>query len=226
MLTDRIREQLWEIMAEYYPKDDQAHGRSHIERVVRNAVEIGKPEGADVEVVEVAAILHDMFVSKETHSNIEGFRHEVQGAVEARRILATLGFDEQFVEAVSHCIEAHRKRTGLEPRTIEAKCLFDGDKLDCIGAIGVLRSAFISFDHGQELYREVGDLADYDRRNIRPDGTIIDFSLHSSNLEYELSLKAVAGQMYTETGRRLAKERTAFMDEFYNRLEKEIRGIL
>ena len=226
MLTDRIRERLWEITAEYIPKNDQAHGRSHIERVLKNAVEIGKREGADLEVVEVAAILHDMFESKETHSNIEGFRHEVQGALEARRILATLGFDEQFVEAVSHCIEAHRKRTGPEPRTIEAKCLFDGDKLDCIGAIGVLRSAFVSFDHGQELYKEERDLADYKRRNIRPDGTIIDFSLHSSNLEYELSLKEVAGQMCTETGKRLAKERAAFMDEFYNRLEKEIKGIL
>ncbi len=226
MITDAIRDKLWEVVAEYYPTRDQAHGRNHIERVVRNAMEIGKREGADLEVIEVAAILHDMFESKETHSNVEGFRHEVQGALESRRILATLGFDEQFVEAVSHCIEAHRKRTGPEPRTIEAKCLFDGDKLDCIGAIGVLRSAFVSFDHGQELYKEIGDLADYNRRNIRPDGTINDFSLHSSNLEYELSLKEVAGQMYTETGRRLAKERAAFMDEFYSRLAKEIKGIL
>ncbi len=225
MLADAIRDQLWNIVAQYYPKNDQAHGRSHIERVVRNAIEIGKREGANLEVVEVAAILHDMFESKETHSNIKGFRHEVQGALEARRILATLGFEEQFVEAVSHCIEAHRKRTGVEPRTIEAKCVFDGDKLDCIGAIGVLRSAFVSFDHGQELYKEKKDLAEYKHRNIRPDGTIIDFSLHSSNLEYELSLKEVAGRMCTETGKKLAKERAAFMDDFYSRLEKEIEGI-
>src|SRR6266849_8999890 len=225
MLTDTVREQLWKIAAPYYPRNDQAHGRSHIERVLKSAKEIGKREGADLEIIEVATILHDMFESKETHSNIEGFRHEVQGAVEARRILATLGFDEQFVEAVSHCIEAHRKRTGLEPRTIEAKCLFDGDTLDCIGAIGVLRSAFVSFDHGQDLYKEEKDLADYKRRNIRPDGTIVDFSLHSSNLEYELSLKEVVRRMCTETGRRFAEERAAFMDEFYSRLGKEMKGI-
>ncbi len=226
MLTDTVREQLWKIAAPYYPKDDQAHGRSHIERVLKSAKEIGKREGADLEIIEVAAILHDMFESKEMHSNIEGFRHEIQGALEAKRILGTLGFDRQFIEAVSHCIESHRKRSSSDPSTIEAKCLFDADKLDCIGAIGVLRSAFVSFDHGQELYREEKDLADYKRRNIRSDGTIIDPSLHSSNLEYELSLKAVAGRMYTETGKRLAKERASFMDEFYSRLEKELKGTL
>src|SRR5712691_11402527 len=83
------------------------------------------------------------------------------------------------------------KRTSTEPQTIEAKCLFDADKLDCIGAIGVIRCAFVSFDHRQEFYREEKDIESYKRNNIRPDGTIIDFSKHSSNLEYELSLSHV-----------------------------------
>ncbi len=104
--------------------------------------------------------------------------------------------------------------------------MFDADKLDCIGAIGVLRSAFVSFDHGQEVYRDEPDLKAYKRHNIRHDGTIIDFSLHSSNLEYELSLKHVAGKMQTETGRNLAKERAAFMTQFYNRLDQEMKGAL
>ena len=62
--------------------------------------------------------------------------------------------------------------------------------------------------------------------NIGPDGTIIDYKLHSSNLEYVLSLTHVAGRMYTETGKRLAKERAAFMDEFYERIGKEMEGAL
>ena len=158
---------------------------------------------------------------------LEDSRHEIEGSKEARKILTRLGLADRTVDAVCHCIESHRKRSWrIEPRTIEAKCLFDADKLDCIGAIGILRSAFVSFDHEQEFYREEKDLEDYKSRNIRRNGTIIDYAKHSSNLEYELSLKDVAKRMYTETGKRLANERSAFMDEFYRRLQNELKGIL
>ncbi len=125
-----------------------------------------------------------------------------------------------------HCIESHRKRTGTKPKTIEAKCLFDADKLDCIGAIGIIRSAFISFDHGQEFYREEKDIESYKRKNIRSDGTIIDFSRHTSNLEYELSLKHVAMRMHTKSGKNLASERADFMDDFFRRISGEMKGLL
>jgi uncharacterized protein len=160
------------------------------------------------------------------HSGVERFRHEVEASKEARKILKTLGLADKTVDAVCHCIESHRKRTGrIQPQTIEAKCLFDADKLDCIGAIGIVRSAFMSLDHGQEFYKQE-DIDDYKRRNIRPDGTVIDYAKHSSNLEYELSLKEVAKRMYTETGRKLAKGRSAFMDEFHSRLGEDLKGII
>jgi uncharacterized protein len=226
MLAEHLETKVWEIADSYYPKGDWAHGRSHIERVLRTAVEIGKREGADLEIIELSAILHDIFANEEKHSGVEGFRHEVEASKEARKILRTLGLADRIVDAVCHCIESHRKRTGrIQPQTVEAKCLFDADKLDCIGAIGVVRSAFMSLEHGQEFYKEE-DIEAYKRRNVRPDSTIIDFAQHSSNLEYELSLKEVAKRMYTETGRRLAKERSAFMDEFYSRLGKELKGIV
>jgi uncharacterized protein len=227
MLVDSILTKVWEIADFYYPKHDWAHGRSHIERVLRMAKEIGKQEGANLEIIELAAILHDIFENREAHSNIAGFRHDIEGSKEARKILTKLGFVDKTIDAVCHCIESHRKRSGrIEPQTIEAKCLFDADKLDCIGAIGIIRSSFISFDHEQEFYREEKDLEAYKHRNLRQDGTIIDYAQHSSNLEYELSLKEVAKRMYTETGRRLAKERSTFMDEFYDRLGKELKGII
>jgi uncharacterized protein len=226
MLTDSMREKVWAVAGAYYPEDDWAHGRGHIERVVGTALEIGTQEGADLDVIEFAAILHDVFENKETHSNIEGFRHEIEGAKEARKILKQLGVADKTVDAVCHCIESHRKRTITEPQTIEAKCLFDADKLDCIGAIGVIRCAFVSFDHRQEFYREEKDIELYRRNNIRPDGTIIDFSKHSSNLEYELSLRHVARRMHTETGKKLARQRTDYMDEFFKKLGSEMKGTL
>lgn len=226
MLAEAIRKELWNIAEPYYLRNNWAHGRSHIERVLRSAVEIGKQEGADLEVIELAAILHDIFSDKEAHSKMEGFRHEIEGAKVARGILGKLGIGETTIEAVAHCIEAHRKRSRIEPQTIEAKCLFDADKLDCIGATGVIRSAFVSFDHGQEFYKEETDIEAYRRKNVRADGTIIDFGLHSSNLEYELSLKEVAKRMHTKTGRRLSEERAAFMHAFYERFAEELKGLL
>jgi len=225
MLAEPLRRRVWEIADSYYPKRDWAHGRNHIQRVLRTATEIGKHEGADLEVIELATVLHDILENKETHSGLEGFRHEIEGSREARKILKQLGLADKTVDAVCHCIESHRKRAGItSPQTIEAKCLFDADKLDCIGAIGIMRSAFVSFDHQQEFYKEENDIEAYRCRNIRADGTIIDYAQHSSNLEYELSLKSVADRMHTETGRRLAKGRAAFMDAFYDRLGKEMKG--
>lgn len=227
MLAEPLQTKIWEIAESYYSRNDWAHGGSHIKRVLRTALDIGKKEGANLEVVELATILHDIFENQETHSGVEGFRHEIEGSKEARKILNQIAVPEKTIDAVCHCIESHRKRTGVsEPRTIEAKCLFDADKLDCIGAIGIIRSAFISFDHGQDFYREENDIDSYKQKNLRPDGTIIDYRVHSSNLEYELSLKQVANRMFTETGRRLAKGRATFMDEFYERIAGEIEGAL
>ena len=227
MLVDSILTKVWEIADSYYPRHDWAHGRNHIERVLRMAKEIGKQENANLEIIELAEILHDIFENREAHSNIGGFRHEIEGSNEARRILTKVGAAESTINGVCHCIESHRKRSGIiEPQTIEAKCLFDADKLDCIGAIGIIRSTFVSFDHQQEFYREEKDLEAYKHRNLRRDGTIIDYTQHSSNLEYELSLKDVAKRMYTETGKKLANERSAFMDEFYSRLREELQGTL
>src|SRR5438034_10700703 len=168
MLAEPLRTKVWGIADSYYPKHDWAHGRNHIERVLKMAIEIGKQERADLEIVELATILHDIFQNREAHASIEGLRHENEATKEVRKILAKLGVADRMVDEVCHCIESHRKRSGrTEPQTIEAKCLFDADKLDCIGAIGTIRSAFVSFDHKQEFYKEVDDIEAYRRRKDR-----------------------------------------------------------
>jgi uncharacterized protein len=223
-LDDSIRRRVWKIADSYYPEKDWAHGKSHIERVVKMAMEIGRAEGADLVVLELAAILHDILRGKEDSSKIPGFRHDAEGAKEATRILEEMGLPRETTEAVAHCIAAHRKRSGTEPLTLEARCLFDADKLDALGAIGIIRTAFISFESGQEFYKDVGDMERYKRENLRPDGRIVDFALHSSNIEYELSLKAIPDRMYTLIGRRIAKERGDYMGQFYKRMGKELEG--
>src|SRR5690349_10675961 len=107
MLADSIRTRVWDVAAPYYPRRDWAHGRSHIERILRTALEIGKHENADLDIIELATILHDIFQNKETHSGLEGFRHEVEASKEARKVLKELGLPDKTVDAVCHCIESH-----------------------------------------------------------------------------------------------------------------------
>src|SRR2546428_12847238 len=98
MLAEHLETKVWGIADSYYRKYDWAHGRGHIERVLRMAKEIGKREGANLEIVELAAILHDIFENREAHSNTGGFRHEIEGSKEARKILTKLGLADKTIE--------------------------------------------------------------------------------------------------------------------------------
>ncbi len=120
----------------WYTADDPVHGFDHILRVYRLAERLAGLEGADLEIVKAAVLLHD--ASLETHVRGE---HQVAGAEFARRVLEDEGWGEPRIQAVQHCIRAHRFRDDSEqPETIEAQVLFDADKLDAIGAIGVARA--------------------------------------------------------------------------------------
>src|SRR5207245_4710665 len=86
-LADSILTKVWEIADSYYPKGDWAHGRSHIERVLRTALEIGNRECADLEIIEISAMLHDIFASREEHFGVEGFRQGIESSLEESSIL-------------------------------------------------------------------------------------------------------------------------------------------
>jgi uncharacterized protein len=109
-----------------------AHGEDHVLRVLKIARFIAAKEGADIEVVSKAALLHDSFRNGENHA--------LKSAEFARKLLSEEGYGEEFIEAVVHAIEAHSFSGRIEPRTLEAKVLSDADKLDAIGAIGVARA--------------------------------------------------------------------------------------
>ncbi len=113
-----------------------SHDVGHVERVKRLAIYLAKKEGADVEVVEKAAELHDIARDMENHS--------IEGAKIAREILKSNKYDDNFIERVTHCIESHAFSSGIKPQTLEAKILSDADKLDAMGAIGVARTFLYS----------------------------------------------------------------------------------
>jgi uncharacterized protein len=178
-------------------------------RVLALAERLALAEGADLEIVHAAALLHDVARS------LPEVEHARAGAETARRLLA--GQPPDRVEAVAHAIEAHRFRRGPAPATLEARVLHDADKLDAIGAIGVARAFAYGGLHGQRLWAEVP--ADYRETPETQDQ-------HTPVHEYHLKLTRIRERLLTESARALAQARHAFMVEFYERLEEEVRGLV
>jgi uncharacterized protein len=198
-----------------YQGADSTHDFDHVLRVLALAERLAEEEGADLEIVRTAALLHDIARSQERSdygleidSEID---HARLGARQARDILADQ--DPDFVDAVAHAIEAHRYRNAIQPLTIEAKVLFDADKLDSIGAVGVARAFAFGGATGQPLWGEVS--ADY-----VPGGD----EIHTPYHEFHVKLKHIKDRLYTKTGRRLAEARHRVMEAFYEQMAAEVRG--
>lgn len=205
-----------------------AHDLEHTFRVLKLAKRIAEKEGkVNMEVIELAALLHDIARVKEDSDKTGNTDHAVLGAEMARKILSDLGYPNETVDAVCHAIRTHRFRGENVPETIEAKILFDADKLDAIGAVGIARAYMIAGERGELLYREVSNLDAYKKENLmggKPNGRIKDISKHSVNMEYETKFKKIPDRLFTETARKIAKDRLEFMAQYFGRLKKEIEG--
>jgi uncharacterized protein len=196
-----------------YPAEaDSAHDFDHVLRVVHLADRIAQAEGADRDVVRAAALLHDIGLDEGRAG------HETSAARRATEILRAQGYAEDFCKAVAHAIESHRFRSGSTPQTLEAKVLFDADKLDAIGAIGIARAFAFGAYRGQKLWGVVPpDYVD------QPAGA--DPSQHTAVHEFHVKLSKIKDRMFTTSGKQIAAERHTFMVRFYEQLDQEVRGM-
>jgi len=209
-----------------------AHDINHVMRVYGLCLELAKHEpNVDLDVLKTSALLHDIARTREDeegHSGVLGVDHAALGAEMSVKILKKLGYSEEMMLSVKHCIAAHRFRGGNTPKTIEAKILSDADKLDVLGATGIARSFTIGGENGQKIYSDV-PVDEYVRGNLaggRPDGRIIDPSKHASNLEFETKFRHIPDKLYTQRAREIARGRLEYMKQFFERLKGEIDGRL
>jgi uncharacterized protein len=195
----------------HYPSAAKgSHGFDHVLRVTALAERIAKEEGADVEIVRAAALLHDVAAEPDRET------HHLAGAARAREILMVLGEPPERVEAVAHCVQAHRFRKPEEgPRTLEAECVFDADKLDAIGAVGVARAFVYGAELGQRLWGDVSPEFKVGRDTGEP---------YTAHHEYYRKLIHIRDRLYTEAGRRIAAARHRAMVDFFERMALEVAG--
>lgn len=204
-----------------------AHNMEHVMRVYTLCLQLaeGEPD-IDLDVLIPAALLHDIARVKEDCDETGTTDHALLGAEMAEEILYNFQYPKEKIEQVKHCIITHRFRSTLEPQTREAKILFDADKLDVLGAVGVARCFMIAGQYNERIYTKIS-VDEYAKDNLVDSishGRVKDISKHTPNLEFEIKLKHIPERLYTEKAKRIAQERLSFMAQFFEQLEKEIHG--
>ncbi len=199
----------------WYPDFDPVHGFDHILRVLRLAELLAAAEGADLEIVRAAALLHD--ASGAETGGAGRAEHQHYSADFAVQILEAEGWPPERIAAVQHCIRAHRFRGDESPQTLEAKVLFDADKLDVIGAFGVARTLGYDVVMRWPFYAEPS-------QKFKDTGKKEEGETHSSYHEYIFKLSKIKDRLHTSTGRKLAEDRQKFLNDFFEQLDAEARG--
>jgi len=205
--------QIIEIAKKKFLNAKGSHRWDHTQRVSELAEHIAKTENANTEIVKLAAYLHDIGRTEEDKSNGK-ICHAELGAKMAAEILQNENFDYQETEKITHCIETHRFRDNKVPQTLEAKVLFDADKLDSIGAVGIGRAFLFAGENGAHLHYKDIDPAKVERYSEED----------TAYNEFLVKLQFVKNKMLTTEGSRIAKERHEFMVNFFDRLNSEVDG--
>ena len=194
---------------------DSAHDREHVYRVLYTALDIAKTEdGVDGDVLICACLLHD--IGRQAQFADPTLDHAEVGGEMAFDFLLENGFEIDFAERVRHCILAHRFRRSDPPVTVEARILFDADKLDVAGALGMARSLIYIGTVGEPLY------------SIAPDGSVSDGTGDTEPSffqEYKFKLENLYSRFYTRRGSELALERRGAAVDFFERLYSEVNTL-
>lgn len=200
---------------QWYRQADAVHDFEHVRRVYRLAEYLAQREGADLEIVRAAALLHDAQGS--APGQAARADHHLTSAEFALRILSAEGWPPERIQAVQHCIRAHRFRSQEKPQTLEAQVLFDADKLDVLGAVGVARVIAYATLAGTPWYHPPS-------QQFLESGVETPGEPHSAYHEYLFKLRHIPERLYTPTARALAEERLRYLDEFFRRLIAEWEG--
>lgn len=205
-----------ELSLPYYDAALPAHDGFHARRVRDLSIRLAEEcdDAVDRDVLRAAAWLHDVGRPLERTDEIE--HHDRWAAEEARTLLDGEQVTAERIDAVEHCISAHSiRRSSPEPETPEAKLLFDADKLDAVGAVGIVRLACIVGERSGrtgDRYAVIDDssVPGVDAPNCPDVGLLREWAQERLDA------------LYTSPGRRLGESRRQFVDDFFAQFETEI----
>src|ERR687885_1588123 len=190
-----------------------AHDFQHILRVYKNAEAISKQEeSVDLDVVLAAALLHDSIVYPKGSSKTMNSADD-SAEIAKKILLEYKNYPREKIERVADAIRTHSYSKKLVPRSLEGKILQDADRLDAVGAIGIARTFSVGGNENRSLYNPLDPFCTTDRQ---PDDT-------QWTLDHiKKKLMILKDSMHTKTAKKIAQERTEFMELFLNQLRNKI----
>lgn len=192
--------------------DDLAHGWEHVGRVYTLALTLAEREQADRFIVGMAALLHDL---GRTAPHTETMHHADLSVSLATTLMHTHSVPQEQQDAILHAIIAHSFSRGVEPQTLEARIVRDADRLDGLGAIGILRWAVTG------AVRRTAETCSYHPQDPFGQHHTLDDAHYMLDHFYS-KLLTLEETMLTETGRSLAQQRTAFMRTYLDEFKREL----
>jgi uncharacterized protein len=194
---------------------DAAHDPEHIFRVLYQSLNIAqkRTENINYDILIASCLLHD--IGRAEQFKNKEICHAKIGGIMAKEYLLKNGWSEKDTEHVNKCISSHRFRGDNIPETIEAKILFDSDKLDVIGCIGIARTLMYKGHVGENIYTiKDGEICTGENKNDE----------ESFFKEYNIKLKTLYEKFYTKEAKEIAKKQKEYAQLFYEKLMEQIKN--
>ncbi len=207
---DRIKK-LGELVRPFYGSDDPAHDWPHIGRVAATAKKLAVGQNVNLECILAAVYCHDIVNLPKNHPDRS--RASELAADKAEPMLAEVGFTKEEIAITRTAIIEHSFSRGLKPSTMESAIVQDSDRLDSLGAIGILRCASVNTLMKSKYYDPFDPFAE--NRELDDKSFMVD--------HYSVKLFKLPELMQTEAGKKEGFERIEYMKEFLGRLKQEIK---
>lgn len=186
--------------------DDASHDIGHLQRVSTLSMQFAKAESGNELIVYAAGMLHDIINLPKNHP--EAHKSSFLASVRAKELLLSWGFPHELIPHVCHAIHAHSFTANIETKTVEAKCLQDADRMEALGAFGLMRTFYVSGKLGTQIL---------DEKDPAGNGRIIDDKTFALD-HFVKKLFTLSKTMKTEKGAKTAESLTLFLEEYRNRL--------
>ena len=209
-----IIENALEYVEEVFSTDYSGHDYFHTFRVYKMASKIAIEENANLAIVQLAVLLHDVDdakLSPETYANKD----------KARRFLSINNVNDANIETICQIIDeiSYRGNDSVIPKTLEGKCVQDADRLDAMGAIGIARAFAYGGNHNRVMHDP--DISP----NLEMDAEEYRNHISTTINHFYEKLFMLKNLMNTDIAKSIAQDRESYMKEYISEFMDEWEGI-